>query len=345
MPQESKLTIFFGGSCGFVPHADGSRVRVLLPQRGGGWTADNGNVVVPPHRAFMKFRLAAYDPSEAAPREPDFVYLDREDPVGVCFLKHETLTLPKSLDSSLFLNYAPIGNKATPTPGDFRSLDWAADADKFCQQAHVGREFLGPSLPISIAARVDIRAGVLESNLVPEDVFTLDPPSDLPGPPYAQCLAGMARATSRVEGLTATITSSGEDSLRLRAVDSEIKLEIYNEVMEDIVLSDKFHRPALYKDFDFDLLYDLTKAPAAHRHLPVNSTLKSNGSKSGTGGDCKHGFFPQAAFDYKPDRSTRRGKSIRRARRASSGKSRRAQGSGRGKSSGSQKRSSRRGSR
>jgi hypothetical protein len=316
MTQESRLTVLFGGSCGFVPHEDGSRVRVLLPQRERGWPADDGKVIVPPHRAFMKFRMTAHDPSEAAPREPDFIYLDRGDPVGICFLEHETLALPKSLDSSLFLNYGSIKNPTAPTPVDSRSLDWVARIDTFCQQPKVDKAFLGPSLPISIAARLDIAAGVLETDLVPADEFALDPPPDPTKKPYQQCLAGMVRASSRIQGLTATIGSSSKASLRLSAIDSEIKLEIYNEVLDDIILNARFHRPALYKDFDFEMLYDLTKVSSSHRHLPLNLGVKPGGSKSGTGGDCKPAHFLPAVFHYQTNSRSRHGKrTSRRGRR------------------------------
>jgi hypothetical protein len=298
MPDESRLTVTFGGSCGFIEHLDGSRVRVLLPKRGGGWQASDPEVIVPPHRAFIKFRMAYHNPIETFPRIPDFVYLDGVDPVGICFLEEETLTLPKGLDTPLFINPSPIGNKAKPGPVDARSFDWVASIDAICERPDVDKTFLGAALPDSIAARIDITAGVLETELVPADQFAFDPEPDHPKAPYQQCLAGMVRASCMISGIAATIASSSKDGLRLRALDSEIKLGIFNEVLDDIILTSKFHRPALYKDFDFEMLYDLTKAGDAHVHLPRDTRLGIGGKRSGTSGDCKPGRFAKANFDY-----------------------------------------------
>src|SRR5437899_1020167 len=184
--NESRFSVIFGGSCGFVPYSDERKVRVLLPARREGWIASDKSTIVPPHRAFMRFRLAhLFDDS---PRQPDFVYVDDGGPVGICFLTNDILTLPPSLDEALFLNTGSLKSKTRPDPADSRSLEWVERLDRFCKALHVDNQYLGPEQPDSIAAALDITSGAIEADFVPPDLFDFDPAPDRGGTYQPQCL-------------------------------------------------------------------------------------------------------------------------------------------------------------
>jgi hypothetical protein len=294
--DESRLSVIFGGSCGFVPHTDGTKARVLLPARGRGWMASDKETIVPPHSAFIKFRTAYL--AKDSPRQPDFVYMDKGGPLGICFLTNEILTLPSSLDGSLFLNQGSLKSKVKPAPADSRSLEWVARLDRFCKALHIDARYLGPTQPPSIAVALDISAGALEADFVPPDLFNFQPVPD--NSSYQpQCLAGLVRVSSRVDGARVEIRSNTKDSLHLNAIDWEVRLEILNEVLDDIILEPQNRRRVHKQDFDFELLYDLTdrRPNDDHCHLPLIVTPGfQNDTRSHQGGDCKPIFFPPTPF-------------------------------------------------
>jgi hypothetical protein len=294
--EESTLTVIFSGSCGFVPDIDWKKVRVLLPARRQGWVPDieKGTVepvVVPPHRAFMKFRVSYLHPD--SPRKPDFEYLDDGDRLGICFLQNEILSLPNSLDQSFFPNLGALKNKAKPQPADSRSLNWIADIDGFCKKAKLDKKHLDPAIQPDVAAMLDVSAGFLETHFVPAEEFQFEPDPD--NGTYQQCLAGQVRLSMRLKGLRAEIGSSNQKPLWLKALDWDARLEIANEVLDDAILDTEDRRRITQKDYDFEILYVLTNAPPSDWHLPSRVPV-GNPNRGHTTGDCKPRLFAREKF-------------------------------------------------
>jgi hypothetical protein len=306
MPDESRLIVLFSGACGFVPHEDEKHMRVLLPRGPRGWQAQDGQTVVPPHSAFVKLRKAyiALDNQ----RDVDFLYMSQDDPVAICFLADEVLTLPKGVNQPFYAEHGTITNTATPEPSESRSLDWVAQVDAVCKHAKLKDEYLARRPAEPFAAMIDISQGILESDWVPPEVFDFhtEPPDGAYAP---QCLAGQVRLTIKLPDTQAEIRTDGETDdgvkkpLRLRAIDSEIRIEISNEVLDDVILGPGFRRLKAQSDFDFEILYQLTNAPRKHWHVPSRAHRGKTEFIGVKTADCKPKRFSPANFDYPRDDS------------------------------------------
>lgn len=289
---ESRFVVTFSGSCAFVPNTGNTRFRVLFPRDPGGWQTGKGPIV-PPHRAFMMFRML--DLADDSPRKPDFIYLKKKEiPTGICFLQNEVISLPSSQHKFDF-NAKDTGRK--PLNGNRGSIFWIADISAFCNAAKLKTQNLSIKGSTDLAAIVDIRAGFMKTNAVSKDVFTVVPPPDTGD--YEQCLAEEVSVSSIAAGPYQVRSSKKGSNLLLKANAGETRLEIANEVLDDIILPPGHRRKQGGTDYDFDLLYRLTQLrdnDASHRHLPqIAGKIASRFIGHGTPA-CKVGMFPEEAF-------------------------------------------------
>lgn len=289
---ESTFVVTFSGSCAFVPNKAETRFRVLFPSDPGGWQVGKGPIV-PPHRAFMMFRMS--DLADGSPRQPDFIYLKRNTiRTGICFLQNEVISLPSSQGKFDF-NSEATGRK--PHAGNKGSIFWIADISAFCTAAKLKTEYVNIKGSTKLTAIVNIHAGYMQTEAVSKDVFTVVPPPDTGA--YEQCLAEEVSVSSRATGPYQVRSSKKSSSLLLKAKAGETRLEFANEVLDDIILPPGHRRKQGVTDFDFDLLYRLTQLKdndASHRHLPRIARKTAGRFISHGTPACKVGRFPEEAF-------------------------------------------------
>lgn len=272
--EEPALVVSFGGSCAFVPNTQGSRIKVLLPLDSTGWRAEDGTIV-PPHRAFMMFKMAQL--AAESPRRQDFEFQRESGSYGICFLAGETLRLPS--DGPLSFDNMPIGSH--PDDSNRTSIRWIAKVEAFCDTATLNTGNL------ALAAEIDLESGRLRPVDISHEVFTVSPEPD--SGEYRQCLAEEVSLSVSAGAGPYEIGSVDRRPLVLNSVGGNARLAIINEVFDDIILP-HHRREKSRLDYDFELFYQLTSVARmearAHHHLPAREAYDTKGTAG-----CKVGMF------------------------------------------------------